>query len=89
MLEHRLNRASDVLRPPEDLPAEPERFFRGDLGDGGLPPLHDERPAEHPSALDRLGSSPLPKTGFPFLGFLSGVYEHVSSIARGETPAAE
>lgn len=70
------------MTPPQDLPADVDRFYRGDASTA----LHDEAPSEHPSALDRLGSSPLPKTGFPFIGFLSGVYEHVSAIARGETP---
>jgi hypothetical protein len=70
------------MTPPDDLPTDVERFYRGDPSTA----LHDDTPTEHPSALDRLGSSPLPKTGFPFIGFLSGVYEHVSSIARGEPP---
>lgn len=79
-------RATDFLRPPEDLPAEPERFFRG-----SHPQTTEHVHAEvgPVSALDRLGSSPLPKTGFPFIGFLSGVYEHVSQVARGEAPPGE
>jgi hypothetical protein len=35
-------------------------------------------PANAPSALARLGPSPFPKSGFPFLGFLDTVYEHVA-----------
>jgi hypothetical protein len=85
MLETRLSRGTDHLRPPDDLPADPDRFFRGELSNSAVS-LHDQLPAEQPSALDRLGSSPIPKSGFPFLGFLQGVYEHVSSIARGEQP---
>lgn len=82
--DHRPQSGSDFLRPPEDLSADPERFYKVDTArEEGL---HEEAPSEHPSALDRLGSSPLPKTGFPFIGFMSGVYEHVSAIARGETP---
>ncbi len=79
-------RPNDFLRPPDDLPTDPERFFRGP------PPLPVEHVAVDPnplSALDRLGSSPLPKTGFPFVGFLSGVYEHLSQVAKGETPPSE
>jgi hypothetical protein len=34
------------------------------------------------SALDSLGPSPFPKRGFPFLGFLSGIYDHVSTTAH-------
>lgn len=36
-------------------------------------------PADAPSALARLGPSPFPKSGFPFLGFLDTVYEHVAT----------
>ena len=39
------------------------------------PPL----PAETPSALERLGPTPFAKSGFPFLGFLATVYDHVAS----------
>jgi hypothetical protein len=78
----RTSSPSDRLRPPVDLPTDPDRFYRGahDV------PLHEDSFSNQPSALDRLGSSPIPKTGFPFLGFLSGVYEHVSTIAAG-TPS--
>jgi hypothetical protein len=36
-------------------------------------------PSDAPSALARLGPSPFPKSGFPFLGFLDTVYEHVAT----------
>ena len=36
-------------------------------------------PAETPSALERLGPTPFAKSGFPFLGFLATVYDHVAS----------
>lgn len=72
--------------PPTELTLEPERFYKGE---GDMVPLHDEKCGEKTSALDRLGSSPLPKTGFPFIGFLSGVYEHVSAMARGEGATPE
>ena len=32
-----------------------------------------------PSALERLGPSPFPKSGFPFLGFLATVYDHIAT----------
>jgi len=41
-------------------------------------------PAETPSALERLGPSPFPKSGFPFLGFLATVYDHVASHCQPE-----
>ena len=49
---------------------------------GEAPPV----PPETPSALARLGPSPFPKSGFPFLGFLDTVYEHIAthvSASRG------
>ena len=36
-----------------------------------------------PSALQKLGAPPFPKSKFPFLGFLASVYDHVSSHAKG------
>jgi hypothetical protein len=35
--------------------------------------------SELPPALERLGPSPFPRSGFPFLGFLATVYDHVAS----------
>jgi hypothetical protein len=32
-----------------------------------------------PSALERLGPSPFPKSGFPLLGFLATLYDHVAN----------
>ena len=47
-------------------------------------------PPETPAALERLGPSPFPKSGFPFLGFLATVYDHVASHVgpRPSTDAA-
>ncbi len=64
-----------VQPPPMDLPAAAEAFF-SPSGQTAMPTL------EGASALDRLGSSPLPKSGFPFLGFMASLYEHVSDQAR-------
>jgi hypothetical protein len=64
--------------PPEDLPADATAFWHS-------PPL-PMRPEvrELPSALERLGPSPFPKSRFPFLGFLATVYDQVvSSVRRG------
>jgi hypothetical protein len=38
-----------------------------------------------PSALERLGPSPFPKSGFPLLGFLATLYDHVVSSLNSET----
>jgi hypothetical protein len=36
-------------------------------------------PPETQSVLERLGPTPFAKSGFPFLGFLATVYDHVAS----------
>lgn len=35
-----------------------------------------------PSALERLGASPFPKSGFSLLGFLATVYDQVTQTAK-------
>lgn len=107
-------RPAELLRPPDDLPTDPARFFRcapppphgpgghragqagtpaaahaGHGGPTGPAASTADVPELPASALDRLGASPLPKTGFPFIGFLAGVYEHVAAVARGEPPREE
>jgi hypothetical protein len=48
--------------------------------------LVDDLPApaldDLPSALERLGPSPFPKSGFPLLGFLATLYDHVAAESR-------
>ena len=53
-------------------------------------PLEDAPalPPNTPSALERLGPSPFPKSGFPFLGFLATVYDHIATHVGG-APANE
>lgn len=73
---------SDEL--PEDLPMDPAGFWQS----GPLP--ERPQPRELPSALERLGPSPFPKSRFPFLGFLATVYDEVANrlnkeIGRGLT----
>lgn len=46
-------------------------------------------PADVPSALERLGPSPFPKSGFPFLGFLATVYDHVATHCCPPTPGVD
>jgi len=48
--------------------------------------IHDPPalPAETASALERLGPTPFAKSGFPFLGFLATVYDHVASHCQPE-----
>ncbi len=70
---------ASVVRPPEDLPCDPASFYsaRTNLGDLLPPPEIPGKPA-----LARLGPPPIPRGGFPLLGFLATLYEHVSKRAR-------
>jgi hypothetical protein len=58
-----------------ELKSDPQAFWREaeDLPDA------PDLPPHIPPALERLGPSPFPKSGFPFLGFLATVYDHVAS----------
>jgi hypothetical protein len=58
------------------LPLEADVFWRA--GDD-LSALAPPPPPGLPSALERLGPSPFPKSRFPFLGFLATVYDHVAA----------
>lgn len=35
-------------------------------------------------ALQRLGPAPFPKSGFPFLGFLASIYEHLAEHLKAD-----
>jgi hypothetical protein len=59
----------------DKLPDNPESFWEPGEPLAEPPPLA----ADAPSALARLGPSPFPRSGFPFLGFLDTVYEHVAT----------
>lgn len=73
--------ANELSSPPTDLPADSASFW-------GVVPADlltiDAAETPEVTVLDQLGAAPfkkLDKGGFPFLGFLAGVYEHVSSTA--------
>ncbi len=67
-------------QPPSDLPTDPRAFWSAaiKLNDPEPPSFEDAKPA-----LERLGPHPFPRGGFPLLGFLATVYEHVSTRAGG------
>lgn len=44
-------------------------------------------PAGNVPVLQKLSSLPFPKSGFPFLGILASVYEHVTAVAGRSRPA--
>lgn len=60
---------------PEALPSDVTTFWRAGQD---LAALQPPAPAAVPSALERLGPSPFPKSKFPFLGFMATVYDHVA-----------
>ncbi len=64
--------------PPADLPAGADRFWAppADLDAIGVPP-----DAESIPALRRLGPLPFPRGGFPLMGFLATVYDHIATHA--------
>lgn len=54
-------------------------FWNGDVDRAvaARPPV----PPDDPPALQRLGPLPFPRGGFPLMGFLASVYDHVSKTA--------
>lgn len=65
---------------PADLPNDPARFWSAgaNLEDLAPPENVDTTPA-----LKRLGPLPFPRGGFPLMGFLTTVYEHVAGHVGG------
>lgn len=61
----------------EHLPLDPAQFY-GSAEGADLPSGVNPDEAQ---VLERLGQPPFPKSKFPFVGFLAGVYEHVSQRA--------
>ncbi len=72
------------VSPPADLPTDADAFWGSTPADlVVLPP----GPAMELPVIDQLGAAPFKKPdkgGFPFLGFLASVYEHVSTTAAAE-----
>ena len=65
---------------PADLLADCEGFFA--MREAMEGPLVGNLDTTSP--LERLGPSPFPKTGFPLLGFLETVYEHIAEQGTGK-----
>ena len=68
----------DQAAPPEDLTSDPRSFWKaaGPLEDP-TGSLDDVTPV-----LEQLGPPPFPRGGFPLIGFLATVYEHVARSAQ-------
>jgi len=75
-----------TIARPDDLPTDPAEFW-------GKPPTNlvttPHTVGTELPVIDQLGSAPFKKEkgGFPFLGFLASVYEHVSTTALTELHA--
>jgi hypothetical protein len=70
--------------PPPDLPVDSQTFFYAAPDAAGL----RSAPIAETSALQALGPSPFPKSGFPLLGFLESAYEHLAAHAAKRLPKA-
>jgi len=72
-----------MSNPPIHLESDARLFYRAGPD---LRALRDW-PRTDVKVLDQLGPSPFPRSGFPFLGFLASVYDHVEShVARPPEP---
>ena len=78
----RSSAASGEETPPA-LPDDPRAFWSAavDLDEMDLPPRRESGPT-----LERLVPSPFPRSGFPLIGLLATVYDHVASFARERGP---
>jgi len=65
--------------PPTELPADADLFWAppADLDTLERPPESESIPA-----LQRLGPLPFPRGGFPLMGFLATVYDHIADHAN-------
>ncbi len=70
-----------MLTPPSHLETDPQLFFRA----GPDVRVLRDWPATGVKVLDQLGPSPFPRSGFPFLGFLASVYDHVETHVGQKT----
>jgi hypothetical protein len=72
---------ADPTHPPA-LPSDPVEFFAAGPDADALSSVN----IGETSALKQLGPSPFPKSGFPLLGLLESVYEHLSEHAAMRWP---
>lgn len=80
-IDHTSNAAGEGTPPA--LPDDPQAFWSAavDLDELDLPPGRESGPT-----LERLVPSPFPRSGFPLIGLLATVYDHVTSFAREHDP---
>lgn len=68
--------------PPPWLSAQPAIFWSPGPDAAPLP----DPAFQPPAALEQLGPPPFPRSGFPFIGFLATVYDHVAAQATQTEP---
>ena len=66
------------ISTPQSLPAVPAAFWSAAVNLDAVEPCPE---APSTPVLPRLGPPPFPRGGFPLLGFLATVYEHVAKSA--------
>ncbi|MFH0982544.1 MAG: hypothetical protein V2A79_13545 [Planctomycetota bacterium] len=71
--------AAGAAPEPSTLPADPSRFWSAAVN---LDQVELPARRESASTLERLPPSPFPRSGFPLVGFLATVYDHVAAHAR-------
>lgn len=64
---------------PAGVPPDPARFWRAAVD---LTTLHPPDQVDRTPTLKRLGPLPFAGSGFPLMGFLATLYEHVANFAR-------
>lgn len=72
--------AGNRMRPPAGLPYDPKAFW---AVSADFESLGDAPAAPVPAVLERLGPAPFPKSGFPFMGFMATIYDHVATRTGG------
>lgn len=77
--QHHCTGEGTGIDPPADLPISAEAFWARGLG---VEPLNVPAVDEPMPALKRLGPPPFARGGFPMIGFLETVYEHIADHAR-------
>ncbi|HKQ46678.1 MAG TPA: hypothetical protein VJZ71_01265 [Phycisphaerae bacterium] len=74
-----LSPSADVI--PAGLPTDPRGFWRASSNLAMLRPPDD---VDRTPTLKRLGPLPFSGSGFPLMGFLATLFEHVANSAREE-----
>ena len=72
----------DPTQPPANLPLDPRAFYSTPVATKQVA-LVAQPETQH--ILEQLGPPNFRKSGFPVIGFLAGLYEHVAAHVSGST----